>query len=57
MSGTAPSGTLAPTSTKDGDICLELDLDMAGGVTVARIKDFIKTCKVSLIAFEKEVVK
>jgi hypothetical protein len=42
---------------EDGDPCLELDLDMAGGVTVARIKDFLKTCRVSYQAWFLEVVK
>ena len=32
----------------DGDPVLELDLDLAGGVTRARIVDFLETCRVSL---------
>ena len=42
---------------KDGDPVLELDLDLEGGVTVARIKDYILTCKVSMIVFRQEVVQ
>jgi hypothetical protein len=41
----------------EGDPRLELDLDMAGGVTVARIKDFFLTCKVSFTAWTAEVVQ
>lgn len=40
----------------DADPHLELDLDLAGGVTVARIKDFVATCKLSLGLFEREVL-
>ncbi|QDU41027.1 hypothetical protein Mal4_53920 [Maioricimonas rarisocia] len=40
----------------DGDPHLELDLDLAGGVTVARIKDFVLTCKLSLNLFQQEVL-
>lgn len=32
---------------RDGDPVLELDLDLAGGVTVARILDWANTCEVS----------
>lgn len=39
----------------DGDPVLELDLDMAGGVTAARIKDFISTVKLSVSLFSSEV--
>lgn len=42
---------------KDGDPVLELDLDLEGGVTVARIKDYILTCKVSMFVFRREVVQ
>ena len=41
----------------EGDPRLELDLDMAGGVTVARIKDFFLTCRVSFTAWTTEVVQ
>lgn len=40
----------------DGDPCLELDLDLAGGVTQARIESFIKTCRISVAAWCMEVV-
>jgi len=39
------------------DPVLQLDLDLAGGVTVARIKDFALTARVSLKAFTSEVLK
>jgi hypothetical protein len=38
---------------KDGDPNLEMDLDLAGGVTVARVKDAISTFEQSLKAFQK----
>jgi len=41
----------------DGDPHLELDLDMCGGVTMDRIRDFLKTCRVSFEAWKLEVVK
>ncbi|MDR2613284.1 MAG: YbjN domain-containing protein [Deltaproteobacteria bacterium] len=41
---------------KDGDPILELDLDMEGGVTEARIRDYLKTCKQSLNGFLSEVI-
>lgn len=41
----------------DGDPHLELDLDLAGGVTEARIKDYLRTCRVSLTTWCKEVVE
>jgi hypothetical protein len=41
----------------DGDPHLELDLDMEGGVTLDRLIDFLKTCRVSFDAWCKEVVK
>lgn len=41
----------------DGDPHLELDLDLAGGVAEARIKDYLRTCKVSLAAWCKEVIE
>jgi hypothetical protein len=42
---------------KDRDPVLELDLDLAGGVTVARIKDFISTTQISVRRFTAEVLK
>ncbi len=41
---------------KESHPILELDLDLVGGVTLDRIKDFISTAKISLIAFEREVL-
>lgn len=41
----------------EGDPHLELDLDLAGGVTEARIKDFLRTCRVSFAAWCREVVE
>jgi hypothetical protein len=40
----------------DGDPVLELDLDLAGGVTRERIVDFLLTCRVSLSAWKTSVV-
>ena len=40
----------------DGDPCLELDLDLEGGVSRARIVDFLATCRVSFTAWEREVI-
>lgn len=40
----------------DGDPVLELDLDLAGGVTRERIVDFLLTCRVSLSAWKPAVV-
>jgi hypothetical protein len=40
----------------DGDPHLELDLDLAGGVTHDRILDYLRTCKVSLSTWCDEVV-
>lgn len=40
-----------------GDPHLELDLDLAGGVTQARILDFIKTCQISLQQWIDAVVR
>jgi hypothetical protein len=40
----------------DGDPVLELDLDLAGGVTMARIKDFLYTAQVSVPPFVHEVL-
>lgn len=41
----------------DGDPHLELDLDLEGGVTRARIVDFLVTCRVSTTAWCKHVVE
>lgn len=41
----------------DRDPVLQLDLDLAGGVTVARIKDFAFTTQVSITRFTEEVLK
>ena len=41
----------------DRDPVLQLDLDLAGGVTVARIKDFALTTQVSITRFTAEVLK
>ncbi len=41
---------------EDGDPHLELDLDLAGGVTQERIVDYLRTCKVSLSTWCDEVV-
>lgn len=41
----------------EGDPHLELDLDLAGGVTEARIHDFLKTCRISFITWCVEVVR
>lgn len=40
-----------------GDPHLELDLDLAGGVTQARILDFIKTCQASLQQWVDAVIR
>lgn len=40
----------------DGDPVLELDLDLAGGVTRERIVDFLLTCRVSLSAWKPAIV-
>ena len=41
----------------DNDPVLELDLDLEGGVTTARILDFLKTCRDSFGPWRSEVVK
>ncbi|MBA4018263.1 MAG: hypothetical protein C0483_13920 [Pirellula sp.] len=41
----------------DGEPCLELDLDLEGGVTEARIVDFLSTCRISLDGWYNDVVK
>lgn len=42
---------------EEGDPHLELDLDLVGGVTPDRIRDFLKTCRASFEAWKKEVVE
>lgn len=39
----------------DGDPVLELDLDLAGGVTTDRVRDFIRTVKISVARFSTDV--
>lgn len=41
---------------EDGDPHVELDLDLAGGVTEARVVDFLRTCQVSFARWVAEVV-
>lgn len=36
---------------------LELDLELDKGVTIGRIKDFLKTCRVSISKWSAEIVK
>lgn len=40
-----------------GDPVIEMDLDLEGGVTVARVEDFIRTSAMLLTAFAKEVLQ
>jgi hypothetical protein len=40
----------------EGDPILELDLDLTGGVTEARILDFFKTCRTSQLRWYNEVI-
>lgn len=40
-----------------GDPCLELDLDLEGGITEARILDFLKTCKTSFSVWNRQVIE
>jgi len=40
----------------DGDPILELDLDLEGGVTHARIVDYLKTCRLSFQSWLNEVI-
>ena len=40
----------------EGDPVLELDLEFDGGITKARVADFLKTCTRSLDVWKKEVV-
>lgn len=42
---------------EDGDPVLELDLDLVGGATKARIIDYFRTCFASFKAWHEEVVK
>nr|WP_321501328.1 YbjN domain-containing protein [uncultured Dethiosulfovibrio sp.] len=39
-----------------GNPHLEVDLDLAGGVTVDRIKDYIRTCQDLIVNFAKEAI-
>jgi hypothetical protein len=40
----------------DGDPVLEMDVDLEGGVTIARIKDSIRTFNLSLSEFLKDII-
>jgi hypothetical protein len=42
---------------KDGDPILKLDLDLAGGVTKARIYDYLLTARTSLVHWSREVLQ
>ncbi len=42
---------------KEGDPVLQCDLELDGGITRARVADFLKTCRVSLSAWTKEVTQ
>jgi hypothetical protein len=41
----------------DDHVCLELDLDLAGGVTPDRVRDFLKTCRSAFQLWCREVVE
>jgi hypothetical protein len=41
---------------EDGDPVLQIDLDLSGGVTIERIRDFFTTCKLSFEVWRKEVI-
>jgi hypothetical protein len=41
---------------KDGDPVIQLDLDLAGGVTIGRVKDFVSTVRASISIFRMEVI-
>lgn len=41
---------------RDGDPVLELDIKLTGGVSVKRIKDFVKDAKISIAAFRLKVL-
>lgn len=40
----------------DGDPCLRVDLDLTGGVTEARIIDFLSTCGLLFVSWLQDVV-
>lgn len=40
----------------EGDPCLEIDLDLTGGVTSDRIKTFLKTCRIVFLVWRHKVV-
>lgn len=42
---------------QDGDPILKLDLDLAGGVTKARIYDYLLTARTSLVHWSREVLQ
>jgi hypothetical protein len=41
---------------QDGDPCLQSDLELSGGVTRARILDYLKTCQALMRGWTKEVL-
>ena len=41
----------------DGDPVLQLDLELDGGITKERIVDYLKTCRISMAAWAKEVLQ
>ena len=41
----------------EGDPVLEVDLDLEGGVSRARVLDYLKTCRVSLASWTQEVIR
>lgn len=41
---------------KNGRACLELDLDLQGGVSMDRIRDFLSTCRDSFSIWYQEVL-
>ncbi len=42
---------------EDGDPVLELDLDLEGGVTRARVVDYLKTCRLTIGEWVRAVVR
>lgn len=42
---------------EEGDPHLELDLDLEGGVTRARIVDYLQTCRQSFVMWQREVLE
>ncbi|MDR2613283.1 MAG: YbjN domain-containing protein [Deltaproteobacteria bacterium] len=40
----------------DGDPILELDLDLAGGISEGRLKDFVTTCQVSFDKWRSNII-